>query len=173
MQELFFPTIRHSPASQRHITLLNGDHTIGKSSQSKNLIAPYCVDSPSHLNISTEMAPPAVATPAQASVTPAPLGMRKNGKQWHEPKKAFRPRAGNNSYERRAKERIALAAIKAKEKEMKDEKEADRQARITKIKDKRARKEERERFEKMAQRMHQKRVDRLKRREKRNKMLKS
>ncbi|PQE24065.1 hypothetical protein CJF31_00011589 [Rutstroemia sp. NJR-2017a BVV2] len=126
--------------------------------------------------MSTEVAPAAVAAPAQASAVPAPLGMRKNGslgKQWHEPKKAFRPRAGNNSYEKRARERTALATMKAKEKEMKDEKEADRQARITKIKDKRSRKEERERFEKMAQKMHQKRVDRLKRREKRNKMLKS
>jgi hypothetical protein len=104
--------------------------------------------------MSTEVAPAAVAAPAQASVIPAPLGMRKNGKllvqshqkrlmvhgrnltgssgkQWHEPKKAFRPKAGNNSYEKRAKERQALAAMKAKEKEMKDEKEADRQVRIS------------------------------------------
>jgi rRNA-processing protein CGR1 len=56
---------------------------------------------------------------------------RSLGKQWHEPKKAFRPRAGNNSYEKRARERAALAAMKAKEKEMKDEKEADRQVRTS------------------------------------------
>lgn len=53
------------------------------------------------------------------------------GKQWHIPKKAFRPGSGLTSYEKRAKERIALAAVKAKEKEMKDEKEAERQVRAT------------------------------------------
>lgn len=49
------------------------------------------------------------------------------GKQWHQPKKAFRPNSGLTSYAKRAEERKALAAIKAKEKEMKDEKEAERQ----------------------------------------------
>lgn len=49
------------------------------------------------------------------------------GKQWHEPKKAFRPTAGLKSYERRTQERVLLAQIKAKEKEMKDEKEEIRQ----------------------------------------------
>lgn len=78
----------------------------------------------------------------QATSKPAPQGMRKNGtlrharrsritdaflgKQWHEPKKAFRPKAGNSSWEKRSAERQAMAAVKAKEKEMKDEKEADR-----------------------------------------------
>lgn len=51
------------------------------------------------------------------------------GKQWHEPKKAFRPAAGLTSYEKRAKERIAQAATKAKEKQMKEEKETERQVR--------------------------------------------
>jgi rRNA-processing protein CGR1 len=49
------------------------------------------------------------------------------GKQWHEPKAAFRPKAGNSTYEKRQEERKAMAATKAKEKELKDEKEADRQ----------------------------------------------
>jgi hypothetical protein len=49
------------------------------------------------------------------------------GKQWHEPKTAFRPRAGTSSFEKRQEERKAMAAVKAKEKEMKDEKEAERQ----------------------------------------------
>jgi rRNA-processing protein CGR1 len=49
------------------------------------------------------------------------------GKQWHEPKTAFRPKAGNSTYEKRQEERKAMAATKAKEKEMKDEKEAERQ----------------------------------------------
>jgi rRNA-processing protein CGR1 len=49
------------------------------------------------------------------------------GKQWHEPKTAFRPKAGNSSFEKRQEERKAMAAVKTKEKEMKDEKEAERQ----------------------------------------------
>ena len=86
-----------------------------------------------------------------------------------------------------------MVAVKAKEKDMKGEKEAERQVsipyvkdilwksgnlfgsqrRIQAIKDKRAAKEEKARYEKMAETMHRKRVERLKRKEKRNKMLKS
>lgn len=92
-----------------------------------------------------------------------------------------------------------MDAVKAKEKEMKDEKEAERQVsylvllkfctsnsfheegtgltarqrRVQAIKDKRAAKEEKARYEKLAETMHRKRVERLKRKEKRNKMLKS
>ncbi|ROT36755.1 hypothetical protein SODALDRAFT_325347 [Sodiomyces alkalinus F11] len=114
------------------------------------------------------------ATPSQApAATKTPLGMRKNGKQWHEPKKAFRPKAGLTSYEQRAKEREAMAAAKAKEKQMKDEKEALRQQRTQALREKRAKKEEKERYEKMAEKMHRKRVERLKRKEKRNKLLNS
>ncbi|KAB5536428.1 hypothetical protein GE09DRAFT_327379 [Coniochaeta sp. 2T2.1] len=103
----------------------------------------------------------------------APQGMRKNGKQWHEPKKAFRPASGLTPYEKRAKDRVTMAMVKAKEKEMKDEKEAARKARIETIKAKRAAKEEKERYEKLAEKMHKKRVERLKRKEKRNKLLNS
>ena len=116
------------------------------------------------------------------------------GKQWHVKKSAFRPTAGQTSYEKRAAERKTNAAMKAKEKEMKDEKEDERQVRcklssmccedgswltvlsqrrIQAIKDKRVAKEERERYEQMAQKMHRRRVERVKRREKRNKMLNS
>jgi len=49
------------------------------------------------------------------------------GKQWHEPRSAFRPKAGNGTYEKRLEERKAMSAVKAKEKEMKEEKEAERQ----------------------------------------------
>lgn len=49
------------------------------------------------------------------------------GKQWHAQKSAFRPTAGIKSYEKRAAERTAMSAMKAKEKEMKDEKEDERQ----------------------------------------------
>ncbi|KAH7124069.1 hypothetical protein B0J11DRAFT_580813 [Dendryphion nanum] len=58
----------------------------------------------------------------------APQGMRKNGKQWHQTKTAFRPRSNQTSFAKRSEERLAMAAVKAKEKEMKDEKEAARQA---------------------------------------------
>ncbi|KAI9878954.1 MAG: rRNA-processing protein cgr1 [Pleopsidium flavum] len=95
------------------------------------------------------------------------------GKQWHPAKAAFRLKVGQTSYAKRTDGRKALAAMKAKEKEMKDEKESERQRRIQAIKDKRAAKEERERYEKLAEKMHRKRVERLKRREKRNKLLKS
>ncbi|OAQ70610.1 cgr1 family domain-containing protein [Pochonia chlamydosporia 170] len=102
-----------------------------------------------------------------------PLGMRKNGKQWHEQKKAFRPTKGLTTFEKRAKERAAMAQMKAKEKEMKDEKEQARKEKIEKIRENRAKKEERERYEKMAETMHRKRVERLKRKEKRNKLINS
>merc|ERR1712058_82569 len=112
-----------------------------------------------------------VEVPVDSAAAAAPQGMRKNGKQWHEPKTAFRPKAGNGTYEKRQAERVAMAA--AKEKEMKDEKEAARKVKIQAIKDKRVKKEEKARFEKLAETMHRKRVERLKRKEKRNKMLKS
>jgi hypothetical protein len=51
------------------------------------------------------------------------------GKQWHAQKSAFRPRAGQSTYNKRTEERQAMATMKAKEKEMKDEKEAERQVR--------------------------------------------
>ena len=51
------------------------------------------------------------------------------GKQWHETKKAFRPTAGQTSYAKRQAKDQALAVVKAQEKEMKEEKEAERQVR--------------------------------------------
>ncbi|KAF2869291.1 rRNA-processing protein CGR1 [Massariosphaeria phaeospora] len=115
-----------------------------------------------------------IETPdAPTAGAPTVKGMRVNGKQWHQTKTAFRPRAGQQSFEQRALDRKALATVKAKEKEMKDEKATERQRRIDAIRTKRAAKEERARYQKMGEKMHKKRVERLKRREKRNKMLKS
>ncbi|KAK2591839.1 rRNA-processing protein cgr1 [Conoideocrella luteorostrata] len=122
--------------------------------------------------MSDDNAPTLVAAGSQET-TVKPLGMRKNGKQWHEQKKAFRPTKGLTSYERRTKERAAMAQMKAKEQEMKNEKEEARQEKIQKIRENRAKKEERERYEKMAETMHRKRVERLKRKEKRNKLINS
>jgi len=51
------------------------------------------------------------------------------GKQWHAPRSAFRPGSGLTSYELRTKLRATQTMIKAKEKEMRDEKEAERQVR--------------------------------------------
>ncbi|KAK4659332.1 rRNA-processing protein cgr1 [Podospora pseudocomata] len=110
---------------------------------------------------------------APATTASKPLGMRVNGKQWHAPKKAFRPTKGLTSYEARVKLRADQAAMKAKEKEMKEEKEAERKARMEALKAKRAAKEEKERYEKIAEKMHKKRVERLKRKEKRNKLINS
>jgi len=113
-------------------------------------------------------------TPSAVAEQPAkPLGMRKNGKQWHPTKKAFRPTAGLTTYDKRQKVREAMTQMKAKEKEMKAEKEEERQRRIQALRDKRAKKEEAERYEKLAEKMNRKRVERLKRKEKRNKMLSS
>ena len=95
------------------------------------------------------------------------------GKQWHTKRDAFRPSSGRTPYHNRMAERQAHAAMKAKENEMKAEKESERQQQIQRIKDRRVAKEEKERYEKMAEKMHRKRVERLKRKEKRNKLLKS
>ncbi|KAL8709255.1 MAG: hypothetical protein Q9220_005998 [cf. Caloplaca sp. 1 TL-2023] len=99
--------------------------------------------------------------------------LRKNGKQWHTPRPPFRPTSNLTSYKKRLIAQKITADTKLQEREMKSEKEAEREKRIQAIKDKRAAKEEKERYEKMAEKMHRKRVERLKRREKRNKLLKS
>ncbi|KAF1812380.1 hypothetical protein P152DRAFT_33757 [Eremomyces bilateralis CBS 781.70] len=109
----------------------------------------------------------------QSDSNPMTLGKRVNGKNWHEPKTAFRPTAGLTSFAKRMAKQKALDSVKAKEREMKEEKAASRQKWIQGIKDRREAKAEKERYAKMAETMHQKRVERLRRREKRNKMLKS
>ncbi len=59
----------------------------------------------------------------------APILTRWTGKQWHAPKKAFRPTAGLTTYEKRTKERALMTQMKAKENEMKTEKKEARQVR--------------------------------------------
>ncbi|KIV85812.1 hypothetical protein PV11_01468 [Exophiala sideris] len=100
-------------------------------------------------------------------------GNRVNGKNWHAPKKPFRPTAGQTAYAKRKEHDQIKQATKVREREMKDEKEQERNSRIQAIKDRRKAKEEKERYEKMAEKMHKKLVERRKRREKRNKLLKS
>lgn len=81
-------------------------------------------------------------------------------------------RTARPTYDQRKIERDALAAMKTREKELKDEKVAKKEEMINKIKEKREKRAEKERFEKLAEKMHAKKVDRLRRREKRNKALK-
>lgn len=114
-----------------------------------------------------------VVSSAPTMSTSTPKGMRKNGKQWHNPKSAFRPTAGQTSYTKRMELHRAAQATKTLEREMKDEKEIERNRRIQAIKDRRKAKEEKERYEKMAEKMHRKLVERRRRREKRNKLLNS
>jgi len=53
-------------------------------------------------------------------------GLRKNGKHWHEPKKPFRPNAGQTSYAKRVQRQAQEAEVKKLEREMKAEKEDER-----------------------------------------------
>lgn len=75
-----------------------------------------------------------MATPSAAAETVASAasagGMRKNGKQWHETKKAFRPTAGQTSYQKRMVKESQAAEVKKIEKEMKAEKEEERQVSV-------------------------------------------
>lgn len=57
------------------------------------------------------------------AVANAPRG---TGKNWHAPKKAFRPTAGLTSYAKRVEARKHDEAVKEREREMKEEKEAER-----------------------------------------------
>lgn len=69
-------------------------------------------------------------TSAQSSPSVSHQTDHSPGKQWHDNKKAFRPNAGLTSYEKRAARDKEVAVIKAQEKELKEEKEADRQVRL-------------------------------------------
>lgn len=96
------------------------------------------------------------------------------GKSWHTPKTRFTPSTATlTSYQQRTAKTALHKEVKAKEAELKAEKEAERQQRIQGIRAKRERKEEQERWQKLEEKMHAKRVERRKRREKRNKLLKS
>lgn len=56
-----------------------------------------------------------------------PAGIRKNGKAWHHPSKAFRPTSGQTSYARRVAREAQEKEVKTLEKEMEAEKEEERQ----------------------------------------------
>lgn len=58
---------------------------------------------------------------------PQVTGVKKNGKNWHENKKPFRPGTGHTSYAKRAEKQKQEAEVKKYEKEMKAEQEDERQ----------------------------------------------
>ena len=66
------------------------------------------------------------AAPVSAKI-PQVTGQKKNGKNWHENKAAFRPNSGLTSYAKRAEKQKQEAEVKKMEKEMKEEKEQERQ----------------------------------------------
>jgi hypothetical protein len=66
------------------------------------------------------------AAPLSAKI-PQVTGQKKNGKNWHENKAAFRPLAGQTSYAKRAEKQKQENEVKKMEKEMKEEKEQERQ----------------------------------------------
>ncbi|KAF8455648.1 Cgr1 family-domain-containing protein [Terfezia claveryi] len=109
---------------------------------------------------------PTTTVPAAAK-----KGLRVN--ELEVPKTAFRPQLGHKTtWEARSKARKHQELVKAKEKELRDEKEAVRQKHITTLKEKREKAAEKARYAALAEKMHKKRIERLKRREKRNKALK-
>lgn len=95
------------------------------------------------------------------------------GKNWHPTRTAFRPTSFLTPYAKRKAADQARAATKARECELRREKQEAKEEVVRRIKEKREKKEEKQRFEEMEARMHRKRVERLRRREKRNKALKS
>lgn len=52
------------------------------------------------------------------------------GKNWHDTKSAFRPNKGQTSYAKRMETQKTQTAVKEREKEMKEEKEAERQVSV-------------------------------------------
>lgn len=76
-------------------------------------------------NMPVELASASLGAP-NAKI-PQTTGRRKNGKDWHQPKKPFRPAAGQTSYAKRAQKQAQEAEVKTMEKEMKEEKEVERQ----------------------------------------------
>lgn len=92
-----------------------------------------------------------------------------SGRVW---KAEHTPVKKKSEWDLRRKERQQLEIIKAKEKQLKDDKQNRHDESVNRIKDRREKKAERERYEKMAAVMHKKKVDRIRKREKRNKLLK-
>ncbi|CUS22947.1 LAQU0S07e03840g1_1 [Lachancea quebecensis] len=122
-----------------------------------------------------------VANPAQSQAPEevAPVkGANVSGRAWKVEKGQFRvgSRAIKNkkltSWELKKQKALEDKQFKQKLKELREEKDQIRKAKIQALKERREKSEEKERYERLATKMHAKKVDRLRRREKRNKALK-
>lgn len=78
-------------------------------------------------NTATSLAlPVGSSTPDVPIMLPIP-SVRKNGKNWHESRKAFRPTSGQSTYAKRRARTAEQAEVKKLENELKEDKEAERQ----------------------------------------------
>lgn len=102
-------------------------------------------------------------------------GPRVNGKNFKIKKDAFRVRSLGvkklNTWQLREKKKLEEEQYKARIKDLKQEKEDEKNLRVAEIKRRREVKEEKERYERMAEKMHAKKVERMRKKEKRNKAL--
>lgn len=102
-------------------------------------------------------------------------GPRVNGKNWKISKDAFRLRSAGvrklNTWKARSEKKLQEDQIRARIKDLKQEKSDEKTRKVEEIKKRHAAIEEKARFERIAQKMHAKKVDRLRRKEKRNKLL--
>ncbi|CDR37004.1 CYFA0S01e06348g1_1 [Cyberlindnera fabianii] len=101
-------------------------------------------------------------------------GSRVSGKGWKVQKNAFRVKSlgVGSKWAKKQEQRLKDQQVKAKLKELKQEKEDEKKARIDAMKERREKKAEKERYEMMAAKMHAKKVERMRKKEKRNKLLK-
>lgn len=103
-QELWKITDRVSPGHSRHVLVRDSsDCCLQRHAQKRSV---------------PELSP-------LLSVVISPL--TRSGKNWHDTKKAFRPGAGLTSYAKRLEARKHQEAVKEREREMREEKEAERQ----------------------------------------------
>lgn len=110
---------------------------------------------------------------APSTVDETAKGDRVNGKWWKKDKKAFRPRAlgKHTTWHEKQAQRLKDEQFKAKLKEWKDEKDAEKKAKVERIRERREKASEQERIEHLRSVLGRKRADRKHRREKRNKAL--
>lgn len=92
-----------------------------------------------------------------------------SGRPW---KSEHKPVRKPSQWAVRQQERLERELVKAKERQLKEEKQARHDESVRRLKERRELKAEKERYEKLALVMHKKKVDRIRRREKRNKLLK-
>ncbi|BEI85253.1 hypothetical protein CcaverHIS002_0506540 [Cutaneotrichosporon cavernicola] len=115
------------------------------------------------------------AAPAKVlEVRGSKLG-RSHGKAWKGEKESTRRTLMapglRSTFSKRIEQDMAKKAVKAVEKEMKDEAQEEHDRKVTAIRERRARKAEKERLEQVAARMSAKKLQRLKKRQGRSKKI--